>query len=419
LHAPINPGNNTYYSNISHIEFCFDYELEVTKTAVTSFTRIYLWDVEKVLDTNNPDFPIELPIVITTGETLTIPYKITVENTGSLDSDWAVEGEITVINPSPYNDAIISGINDVIQSDNISVMPDCATEFPYTLPKAVKNVDGTWSFSTLSCTYSTPLDDASARTNIATVEVDETSCVGGNSAEAAVSFGEPTTLVDDCVDVFDQFTKGGIQGTAEQIGTVCLVDSPFEIIDLYELVFGSDICIGGTGDIEVELENVASLYGDNGLIDESNLETPNIVIIYVTVACEGGCTLTPGYWKTHSEFGSAPYDDNWAYLPNGASTPFFLSGQTYYHVLWTAPAGNAYYILAHAYIAAQLNILNGADPTAVNSAMSSATAFFNAYTPSSTLSKSLRATVIANAVILDNYNNGLIGPGHCSENTTP
>ena len=25
-----------------------------------------------------------------------------------------------------------------------------------------------------------------------------------------------------------------------------------------------------------------------------------------------GCTLTQGYWKTHSENGPAPYDDNWA-----------------------------------------------------------------------------------------------------------
>ena len=63
----------------------------------------------------------------------------------------------------------------------------------------------------------------------------------------------------------------------------------------------------------------------------------------------GGCTLTSGYWKTHSEFGPAPYNDTWAQLPNGASTTFFLSGKTYYQVLWTpAFMGNSYYILAHA-----------------------------------------------------------------------
>ena len=74
---------------------------------------------------------------------------------------------------------------------------------------------------------------------------------------------------------------------------------------------------------------------------------------------DGGCTLTPGYWKTHSTYGPAPYDETWALV--GEDTPFFLSGQSYYDVLWTSPAGNAYYNLSFHYIAAELNDLNGAD----------------------------------------------------------
>ena len=104
----------------------------------------------------------------------------------------------------------------------------------------------------------------------------------------------------------------------------------------------------------------------------------------INVPCAGGCSLTPGYWKTHSEFGPAPYDDTWAQLPNGASTPFYLSGKTYYQVLWTAPQGNAYYILAHAFIAAKLNGLNGADTSAISSQLDWAEAFFaaeNTYYP--------------------------------------
>ena len=57
---------------------------------------------------------------------------------------------------------------------------------------------------------------------------------------------------------------------------------------------------------------------------------------------------------------------------------FFLSGKTYYQALWTAPQGNAYWILAHAYIAAQLNKLNGASvPASVQTALDQATALFN------------------------------------------
>jgi len=111
-------------------------------------------------------------------------------------------------------------------------------------------------------------------------------------------------------------------------------------------------------------------------------------------------------------------------IPRAISTSrgsFFFSGKTYYQALWTSPNGNAYWILAHAYIAANLNQLNGADFTAAQAAFNSATALFSnpAYTPAYIGglrgSSSLRQTYISLATILDNYNNGLIGPGHCSE----
>ena len=71
--------------------------------------------------------------------------------------------------------------------------------------------------------------------------------------------------------------------------------------------------------------------------------------VIADVTCADGCTLTPGYWKTHSAEGPAPFDDTWDLLgPAAEDTTFFLSGQSYYQALWTAPNGNAYYILAHA-----------------------------------------------------------------------
>ena len=144
-----------------------------------------------------------------------------------------------------------------------------------------------------------------------------------------------------------------------------------------------------------------------------------VTIMMVPAPCDEppGCTLTPGYWKTHSEYGPAPYDDTWAQMPNGADTPFFLSGQTYYEALWTSPSGNAYYILAHAYIAAELNFLNGADPSAAEAAFDAATVLFSTYTPAQIAAlkgnSHVRQEFIALAGILDAYNNGLIGPGHC------
>lgn len=132
-----------------------------------------------------------------------------------------------------------------------------------------------------------------------------------------------------------------------------------------------------------------------------------------------GCTYTLGYWKTHSKSGPAPYDPTWALL--GASeenTSFYLSGQTWLAVFKTAPAGNAYYQLAHQYMAAKLNVLGGADPTVAASAIAAAEALFGAYTPAqvAALAKNspVRAQFISLSGTLDQYNNGIIGPGHCN-----
>ena len=48
--------------------------------------------------------------------------------------------------------------------------------------------------------------------------------------------------------------------------------------------------------------------------------------------------------------------------------------------MWTSPQGNVYFNLAHQYIAAQLNMLDGADGSAITTAFSSATTLFNTYT---------------------------------------
>ena len=143
------------------------------------------------------------------------------------------------------------------------------------------------------------------------------------------------------------------------------------------------------------------------------------------VECVVGCTLTPGYWKTHNDsfWGGAPTDDTWEQI--GAlkeGETFFLSGQTWFEVLWTPKKGNVYYNLAFHYIAAELNMLNGADaPQVVLDAFDEATDLFNTWTPEQTAElkgkngKDLRAEFIELAGILGSYNEGEIGPGHCDE----
>jgi hypothetical protein len=127
-----------------------------------------------------------------------------------------------------------------------------------------------------------------------------------------------------------------------------------------------------------------------------------------------GCTLTPGYWKTHSIFAKPKkYNPTWA----GREDDFFFSsGKTWYQILRLPKKGNAYYILAFQYIAAVLNIDAGASTTPqVDNALDFAEEFFGNHVPSDILTKSFRSEVISNAGVLDSYNNGYIGPGHCSD----
>jgi hypothetical protein len=236
-----------------------------------------------------------------------------------------------------------------------------------------------------------------------------------------VDFSDPLLVeVDTCVDVVDSWEG--------YLGSACWQDAPATFY--YTRMIGGCIVCGYR-----EVYNHA--YFTTNDTDTTGCDSWTVCVY---TPCEGGCTRTFGYWKTHSEFGPAPYDETWAELPDGASTEFFLSGQTYYEVLWTPPRkGNAYYILAHQWIAAELNVLSGAEiPEDVLNAWLEAKGLFETYTPyeiealkagkassgpKSPKSRRLRASngnglrqqFIDLAEILDAYNNGYIGPGHCTD----
>jgi SdrD B-like domain len=124
------------------------------------------------------------------------------------------------------------------------------------------------------------------------------------------------------------------------------------------------------------------------------------------------CTLTQGYWKTHPE----DWDNGEKYVKT--TDLFYNSGVSYLNLLWTSPSGgNAYVQLAHQFIAASLNVngTSGSGVASVDAALAGAAAYF-ASAPAGipTPSGSLRTQLLAWATTLDNYNNGLIGPGHCN-----
>ncbi|MDB9944466.1 hypothetical protein OAD26_00505 [bacterium] len=140
-----------------------------------------------------------------------------------------------------------------------------------------------------------------------------------------------------------------------------------------------------------------------------------------------GCTLTQGYWKTHSEHGPAAHpDEMWAEV-GGPDAGFFSSGQSYLEVLNTPPkGGNAYYQVAHQYIAAMLNSYNASVPPEVQEALDTATGWFESNGPSDFLKPKGKAgkgweppvekSEMTNvAGILGGYNEGGTEVPHCSD----
>jgi len=168
LHAPINPSNGQPYG-ISHIEFCYDYELTASKTADAEYTRTYSWEITKDYDGEYWKF---------IGDPATSHgYEVTVDQTVT-DSDWIVSGEITVFNGTPY-DNVLFDVEDFV--DGVEAIVDC--------PKY--EID---AGETVICTYDAYVTGPDSGTNTATVASD-TYPVGGATAEADYAFGDPTTIV--------------------------------------------------------------------------------------------------------------------------------------------------------------------------------------------------------------------------------
>jgi hypothetical protein len=110
-----------------------------------------------------------------------------------------------------------------------------------------------------------------------------------------------------------------------------------------------------------------------------------------------GCTLTQGYWKNHQP---------WPIIDPG------LCGQSWDDILHTPPKGDAWFIVAHQWIAASLNVAAGA---AVTPEVQAALAAAELYLEDCSIDADEHADALAASELLDDYNNGAVGPGHCDD----
>jgi hypothetical protein len=119
------------------------------------------------------------------------------------------------------------------------------------------------------------------------------------------------------------------------------------------------------------------------------------------------CTYTIGYWKNHP--GAWPVGG----LFLGS---VFYSQAQLLQILNQPVGGNGLISLAHQLIAAKLNIANGANAAAVSATIAAADAQIGALVvPPIGAGYLAPASTSGKTQILDDYNNGIIGPGHCDD----
>jgi hypothetical protein len=258
----------------------------------------------------------------------------------------------------------------------------------------------------LVCSYSADLPDATTRLNTATATLQNTpSGTTDFSGSASLNFAYAAmNKIDECIDVTDTY--------AGALGTVCYGVDVLPKTYTYSRVVGPyDTCGLYTVD-----NTAAFLTNDTGSTGSADWT------VDINVPCSTGCTLTIGYWKNHAGFG--PQDDmvtellpvwlGFQYVGTNEKAVQFLSFQGSNNVF---DASNGINKLYAQLLAAKLNIASGADDSAVSSTINQADLFL--LTKSSTdwagLSKANKVKVLTWLATLDGFNNGTIGPGHCSQ----
>ncbi len=388
----------------------------VDKTVATSFTRKYLWALTKTgVDADGvPIGPDGLRLA--QGQHYDLVWKITatLADPAYVDSNWAVSGVITVNNPAP--DALDFTVTDslTLGGADVAVAIDCGDGPGDTQITVAAQSSG-------ECTYvaAATSDAAGNNTATATYKPDPSGQDRSVSSDAkAVDFASAhVTFVDATVDVYDVAPDPDVHLGSASVGALPAMFTHTTPLGAHNLVCGANL-----------------IYNKAVIVNDQQVElTYAEDTVTVNVECGKGCTLTQGYWKTHNpQFWAAhngngpPEDDTWYELgPGGAGElfPYGDTGLTYYQIMATPTGGDPWMQLAHQYIAAKLNILNGADPSALAypgsypTYIEYAEYLLDTYDPGSRgrTARDVRRLLGPVASLFANYNEGLIGPGHCDE----
>ncbi len=370
--------------------------IEADKTAEGFWTHVitYDWSVEKTVTSD--------ALTLAKGQSGEVHYTITTTRHVAAEAEIAgVRGTICVTNTG---DVATEGltITDVVEFKNPPAVTDWTPFITVTVDVSAKPSLGPGESHCYPYEIPfTPLPGVTQYRNHAIVTItNHSGHLGepfGPEPKVGFSLPEHPTLVevDASATVTDEeHCPTGFACTPSATGPWAFSDSGS--ISFHKTITNENVC-----DATAELHNIATLTES----DTHETRTAEAVVHLTAPACPVGCVLTQGFWKTHP--------DAWP-AGHSPSDPFFSSGKTWMEVLWTAPRGDAYYILAHQYIAAVLNVANGATPPAeVAAVIDDATAWFSSHGPGVPASSPEGQTLVHWSETLAAFNEGKMGVPHC------
>ncbi|WP_376791037.1 hypothetical protein [Thermoflexus sp.] len=370
--------------------------IEAHKTAEGFWTHVitYDWSITKTV---SPD-----DLTLALGESGEVTYWITATRHVAAEVETAgVRGTICVTNTGAVTTTGLA-ITDVVEVKTGSGQPQpFITVTVNVSAKPVLNPGETYCYP-----YQIPFKPSSGvhqyRNHAIVTILNHSGHLGepfGPEPKADFSLPEHpiTVTIDASATVTDtEHCPSGFTCTPSETGPWTFHDS--DTVSFHKTITNEAVC-----DATSVLHNIATLTES----DTHETRTAEAVVHLTAPPCPvaGGCVLTQGFWKTHP--------DAWpeGHHPNDL---FFSSGKTWMEVLWTAPRGDAYYILAHQYIAAALNAAADASmPDEVQDAFEDATAWFETHSPGVHASSSDGQTAIHLAEILAAFNEGRMGVPHC------
>jgi uncharacterized repeat protein (TIGR01451 family) len=408
-------GSNDTFASASGFDDAFAYTassatscsthvwtLGVSKTAATSYTRNWQWTLSKTAGASGT-------VTIAHGSSAPVSFAITA-TPSALDSGWAVSGSVTVHNPAPIG-ATVSALDDVL-SDSTVVGLQCPGSAPYAIAAS----------GDLVCTYSAGRSGPVNGSNTATATLANNN--GGStqfSGSASYAFGDPTTVLHAVATVTD---AGITLANADNSGSAGWTnDSAPASMTLTAPAGGSFPYAANIGNATIACDSYSTASNTAQLFDGEHTLTASASTQLYSGACPGGCTLTIGFWKTHAGFTGRNADRLTQYLAQWLGTAAAAKSvnvtaapQAVTLLSMSGDASNGVNKLYAQLLAAKLNIARGASPAAVGAAINAADAFLASSNAGdwAALSKTAKNNVNVWASTFDQYNNGLIGPGHCN-----